>query len=290
MIRFGNFLYILPFLILFALLFLACQLTARFGKKFSRRLILILLWSNFALHFLKQLNPYYYNRLPGSLFECTPLNFCAALIMMEPFIFLSKNKYMKDYAYYVGTLSSLAAYLFPGSPMTLDLSSVENFFEVVRYYSCHAPLLICGILMVRDGHHQIDYKRLWALPLIMVGVNLVIILDGLFFYAIGFPGFTQDWSYLIARDGPLSGAACFGPPMLTDKFLSPLYVIMLPGLQYYYNGAGEKCFTPGVWMLLPIYFVALVVGIPMSYPWQKHEMKCDLETIKQRIKMKIRAR
>ena len=290
MVRFGNFLYFLPLAILFALLFLASALTSRFGKKFSRRLILILLWSNFALHFFKQLIPYYYATMPVSLVESTATNFCATLIIMEPFIFLSNNKYLKDYAFYVGILSALAAYLIPTTPMNLDMSYAENFVEVLRYYSCHAPLLICGFLMVKDGHHQLDYKRGWALPLIMVGVNLVIVLNGFFFYAIGFPGYTQDFYYLTSRSGPLAGAACFGPPVFMDKILAPFYKFMIPGLQYYYDGSGALQFTPVLWLLPPLYLAGVILVPIMSYPFQKHQMQCDLEMVKQKIRMKKHAR
>ncbi len=289
MVRYGNFLYFLPIFVLFSALFLAHLLTNRFGKRFSRRLILILVWSNFALHIVKQFTPYYFNRWPSSLSESSATNFCALLIMVWPFIFLGNNKYLKDYAYYVGMLSALAAYFIPTGPLNLDLSSIENFFEVVRFYGCHAPLLICGYLMVKDGFHKLDYHRLWAIPLVMVAFNLVVLLNGFFLYAIQFPGYTQDLAVLTARDGWLSGAAVFGPPPFVDKFLAPLYRISIPGLQVYYVN-GEMYFTPALWMLPALYVVVLLIGPLLTYPWQKHQMKADFEGFKQKIKMRRKSR
>ena len=249
-----------------------------------------MLWSNFALHFLKQLNPYYYNKMPLSFTESSATNFCALLIMVEPFIFLSKNKYLKDYCYYVGILSSLAAYAVPVALFDLDLTRAEDFFEVVRYYACHAPLLICGVLMVKDGHHKLDYKRFWAMPLLMVGANIIIILNGLLMFGIAFPGYTQDIKEFMSRTGPLSGAACFGPPIYMDSFMEPVYNLRIPLLQYYINAEGEKCWTPALWMLVPLYMAAVVLVPLMSYPFQKREMQLDYEMIKQRIHMRKRAR
>ena len=289
MVRYGNFLYFLPIAVLISALFLAHHLTNRFGKKFSRKLILILLWSNFALHIVKQFTPYYFQRWPASLSESSATNFCALLIMVWPFIFLGNNKYLKDYAYYVGMLSAAAAYLIPTGPLNLDLGSIENFFEVVRFYGCHAPLLICGYLMVKDGFHKLDYRRLWALPLVMVGFNLVILLNGMFFYAVNFPGYTQDWQTLIARDGWLSGAAVFGPPLFMDKFLAPIYRISIPYLMVYYDN-GLLRFTPSIWMLPSLYIAVAIIGPLMTYPFQKHEMRADFEGFKQKMKMRRKSR
>lgn len=289
MVRYGNFLYFLPIFVLASALFLAHHLTNRFGKAFSKRLILILLWSNFALHIVKQFTPYYIQRWPASLSESTATNFCALLIMVWPFIFLGNNKYLKDYAYYVGTLSAIAAYLIPTGPLKLDLTRIEDFFEAVRYYGCHAPLLICGYLMVKDGFHKLDYRRLWVLPLTMVGFNLVILLNGLFLYGIHFPGYTEDFAFLTARDGWLSGAAVFGPPPFIDGIMAPIYRISIPFLQVYYVG-GELRFTPSIWMLPALYITVAIIGPIMTYPWQKHEMKADFEGFKQKIRMRRNSR
>lgn len=288
MIRIGNFLYFLPILVLIALLFLSDQLCKRLGKEFARKYILILLWSNFVLHFLKQFLPSYLADFPNSLKESTIPNFCACLIVIEPFIFMSENRYLKDYCYYVGILSAIAAYLYPPNLIGLDLSRVENFFEAVRYYSCHAPLLICGYLMVRYDQHKLDYHRLWALPLTMTGINIAIVLNGLFLHWIGFPGYPQNIDEVISRSGPLAGAACFGPPLFCDSFMGWLYPYTIPGLMHYYDSSGVLRFTPSLWMLLPEYIALLIVGPLMAYPFQKREMRMDYEAFRQKQKMRKR--
>ena len=286
-VAFGNTLYFLFILLLIALVFGTRSLCRRFGKEFTRNLLLILYWSNFALHFLKQFNPYYISRLPNSLGSSSLENFCAILIVISPFVFVFGNDYLKDYLFYVGIVSGIMVYLVPTGALGRDLGDLDSLLEVLRFYGCHAPLVIGGYLMVEEGLHRLDYHRLWAIPLMFTAVNGVVFLNGVFLgFVLHFPGWPSTWEQFSDRDCFVNQSFTFGPMRQFDGTLGWVYKLMIPGLQTYHNSNGELCFVPVIYMLIPLYIATALFGPWLCYKYEKRHYRMDFEEWKQRLKMR----
>jgi len=281
-VRLGNFLYWLFIAILFVATFLSQSLCRRYGKDFAGKFILTILWTNFAFHFLKQLNPFYLADFPYSLKRSTPENLCALLILLAPFIFMWGGKHFKDYFFIVGTLSGLAVFFFPTEALNRPLDNAESLLEVSRFYLCHAPLVICPILMVGEGFHQLDYHRLLVVPLIFLGFETVIFINEILLKLSGLVN--MDWVDLFSRNFR-NGALVFGPPSSLDRFLGWLYVLIPPFLKYQ-SPSGILAFVPVLWLIVPLYLFGLPLGMAVLIPAEKRHMGIDLLTIRQKIKMR----
>ena len=111
--------------------FFACYFFLR-GKsaRFISRFLFTIIALNFILHFCKQFFSSYRAELPGSLKKSTAENICAVSTLIFPFIYLSKNKTLKDYMFYMGVLSGIAATLLPVEAVGHAPFDVD----VIRFY------------------------------------------------------------------------------------------------------------------------------------------------------------
>ena len=293
LVRYGNWLYFLWIFFLLAITALSVYLCHRFGKKFAYRYISVILWANFALHFLKQLLPNFYNRWPTSLSDSFFPNLCAVLIVISPFIFHWGNKYFKDYMYYLGVISGVLVYFVPTGAMKEGLSQGEYLVEMFRFYMCHWPLVVGGLLMVEQGFHRLDWKRLWAVPVIFCGILALIsvheIVSGPILKLEGTP---HDW---VGEHGLLNRACAeaeysnqsmqFGPQKGVDSLLGWAYPYLIPGLMTF-RVEGVIYFTPVIWIFPFIALATLIVGPLMAAPFEKRQMRMDLLVWRQKRKMK----
>ena len=291
-VEIGNFFYFLFIFLLFGLVVGLTALCHKLGKRFSYRFISITLWANFALHFLKQFLPNYYKLWPYSLGDSLFPNLCAVLIFLSPFIFHWGNAHLKDYMYYIGIISGVLVYFVPTGALRTDVTGLEYAFETTRFYLCHWPLVVCGFLMVEQGFHKLDWKRLWSIPLTFGGILVLITLDQFLFGPIlKFQGYPHEWigeNGVLNRFNPYSAMSNqsmqFGPQPGPDKFLSWLYPALIPGLAVYWV-EGERYFTPVIWMLPFIALATPLVGIPMCLPFEHKQMKLDVLGLRQRKKL-----
>ena len=297
-VHFGNFFYFLAIFSLFfgtaALLFL-CR---RFGKAFAKKLLLIILWANFALHFLKQFLPAYIAKWPWGLADSAFPNLCAVLIFIAPFIFMFGNVYLKDYLFYIGSISALLVYFVPTGAMRyetypLGFADPEYFAETMRFYICHFPLVACSLIMVDQGFHTLDYHRLWAVPIMFCAILTLVALNAFFFGPIlKLQNYPHD---IFGPDGLLNRfsehqevanqSMAFGPQPNVDKALSWAYPFMIPGLQYFYVD-GERIFTPVIWLLPYLYFGTALIGPLLALPFEHRHMALDWNALLQWRKMR----
>ena len=292
-VRIGNFYYFLFIFLLFALVFFTLWLCHKFGKTFSYRFISIVLWANFALHFLKQFLPHIMNQWPVSLTDSALPNLCAVLIVAAPFIFHFGDVYTKDYLYYIGVLSGLLVYFVPTGAMRTDLEAGHYAFEVARFYLCHWPLVVCGLLMVEQGFHKLDWKRLWAIPFLFCGVLALITVDQILFGPLmKVPGYPHEW---IGEHGVLNRlnfesvysnqSMQFGPQPGVDKMFGWLYPYLIPGLMTY-RVEGAIYFTPVIWIFPFIALGAAIIGPVMALPFEGKAMKMDILAWQQKRKLR----
>ena len=279
-----NFYYFLFLFLLLTTFFISVAVAHRMGKGWTWRFLLIMSWSNFILHFVKQLAPSYMRLWPSVLVKSTAQNLCALLIMASPFIILWGGKWLKDYMYYVGILSALMATLVPTGPLAEDMTTIDGFLETMRYYICHVPLLIQGFLLVDMGFHKLDHRRLWAIPIMFMAAEGIIFLDTTLmnYLCHNFP-----WeAWLDRANGWMNAGFALGPSPSFDKALSWIYPYLVPYLQTYRNAQGELLFTPILYLSIPLYIATAIFGPLMCYPFSKNDMRMDAEMHRQLRAMK----
>lgn len=278
-----NFPYFLFIALDIVAFIVSVSFSRRLGKDWTYRFISVLAWSNFALHFLKQLNPFYVASWPEGLGRSTAENLCAFLIMASPFIIKWGNKYMKDYLYYIGMISSILVFLAPTGAIGLELGDLENFLEVLRFYICHVPLLIIGFLEVDSGFHELNYHRLIAVPIMFLFVEGILVANACFLNSVLYK---MDWNLFLDRGNPLLNSSLpFGPTPGMDKMLGFIYPYLIPYLQTYYVDGVIK-FTPVLYLFIPLCLGTALLGPLLALPFEKRRMKLDIEAIKMKHKMK----
>ena len=279
-VEIGNFFYFFFILLLLAFCFFSVKLCNKKGKRFAYKYILTILFANFSLHFIKQLLPSYLNNFPNSLWKSTFENLCAALIILAPFIFMSKNKLFKDYMFYIGIVSGFGVYLFPFGSTGRDLRNLDTLIDVLRFYLCHMPLVLCGFLMVQQGFHKLDYHRIWKLVFTYIFFQTIIFLNDLLLFVCGVPDFKQAygtvsdkqaWLNFLYRSGPANESVNMGFKEDFDKMLGWLYI---PYLMTYKIG-DKTYFIPVLYQFLPVFLLQFPIGIILAYPFQKEQMKLD---------------
>ena len=143
------------------------------------------------LHFLKVFIPPYSVDEARMLRDSWFVNICAANIFVFPIFFLTKNKYLKDYMFYIGVISGLIALLYPQEPLAKS-NQLGEFWDIVRFYYHHWQLIAVPLLMILLGHHKLSYKRIWTAPVGLLLLMLFIMLNQLFQSELGFIPLRSD--------------------------------------------------------------------------------------------------
>ena len=135
--------------------------------------ILTLLIIGIFVHFSKLLIPEYQNTMPDSIIEVTLSSPCAISALTFPFIYLSKNKTLKDYLVVFGILSGVATLLFP-----LDIQGKSMFdIDVVRFYVAHLIILLTPLFTYIFKIHTLTKKWIKHTILLFLLVLLIIVIN-----------------------------------------------------------------------------------------------------------------
>ena len=292
-VEFGNWIYFLCIALaacLSALLVLLCR---KKGQVFAYKFVMVLVWANFALHFLKQFLPFYISRWPWGLVDSAFPNLCAVLIFLAPFIMLSKNKYLMDYFCLLGFVSGVLVYFVPTGATRTDVSGFDYVFETVRFYLCHFPLIVCPLIIVTSRIHRLNWRRLWMVPLIFGAILALISLQQFLCGPIlKLDGHPHEW---LGENGVLNPhnpfaimsnqSMQFGPQPGVDPILGWLYPYYLPYVLTFPYG-GQIYFVPVLWILPIIYLATYLFGPLLCMPFEHEAMKRDFQSFKARIKRK----
>ena len=143
------------------------------SEKVKHYTILSLLIFGFFLHFSKLLIPSYQNNIPESLLEITLSTPCAISALSFPFIYISKNKALKDYMVVFGMISGVATLLFP-----LDIQGLSMFdIDVIRFYTAHLIILLVPLYIYIFKLHTLTNKWIKHTIVIFLIVLLVIVIN-----------------------------------------------------------------------------------------------------------------
>jgi hypothetical protein len=218
-IAYGNSSYLLYILMLVVLTYILYAFLKKRSERFRFFFLFSLLIFAFVLHFLKIIVVESYKAgLPYTLSLISVENICAFSTVFFPFMFLSKNKTIKDYMIIVGTISGLAAFFIPAEGFGRDPFQGN----VVRFYIAHYIIFVVPFLMAKLKMHQISYARLWKLPLIVYFVMFVVMLNEVMLNVFGI----VNAHYTDYYSGNFRNTAfVFGIPNILEPFKPIVYFL-----------------------------------------------------------------
>lgn len=244
------------------------------SPKFQKTYILFLLFSAFSLHFIKQLFEPYRSGFPGLLRKSTFENICAVSVLIFPFIFLSKSKRWKDYMFYIGLLSGVGALLIPTEALGKELWT----FDILRFYYVHIIIFLAPLLMVKCKFHQLDYRRVYKLPLSFIIILVVILVNEVVLIA---GGFVESDMATFLNQTDRNSSFIFGPTeyfedvaWLLNIFVPPLFRKVAIG-----PNAGATMYWPIIWLVIPAYIYLPLLGLILSLPYEGAHLINDLKNI-----------
>ncbi len=241
-----------------------------------------LLVIGFLMHFLKVYIPPYSVDEARMLRDAWFVNICAANIALFPFFFFSKNKYIKDYMFFIGVISGLIAIFYPQEPMA-KIDQLAEQLDIIRFYYHHWMLLAVPLLSVLLGHHKLSYKRVYVAPTGLMLLMLFIMLNQIFQSELGFIPLRDDSNFYYINYKNTS--YIWGPNKNDEigEFLSmfcPKIFKTVPVGQY----AGAVKYWPWFWLLVPAYILVPILAFLISLPFEAGHFAADCRALAERIK------
>lgn len=241
-----------------------------------------LLLFGFILHFLKVYIPPYSVDEARMLRDSWFINICAANIALFPFFFFSKNKYIKDYMFYIGVLSGVIALFYPQEPIA-KVDQLAEQLDIVRFYYHHWMIITVPLLMVLFGHHTVSYKRLISAPTGLLLLMLFIMLNQLFQAELGYIPLHDSDNFL--GIGYKNSSYIWGPGNndAIGTFLAhftPKFFRTVPVGPY----AGQIKYWPWFWLIVPVYMLVTPLSFLVAVVFDHKSLHNDVEKIKDRVR------
>ncbi len=291
-VQYFNFYYFLAIFGMAVLATLSLLLCKKKGKKFTHGFVLALIWANFALHFLKQFLPYYSSRWPNSLIDSGVPNLCAFLVFFSPLLYMSKNKYLRDYFFYVGVVSGILVYFWPTTPAEFQADGATYVLECIRFYWCHLVILIAPMAMMVGGIHTLSIRRIWAVPLLFTAVlGIIVVHCAIAGPILHLPGFVDEWGGVHGFFSRYNSneSMQFGPQLKLDKTLGFIYPYYFPYVLSF-PVEGGYMFVPALWLLPLLYVATYIVAPVLILIFDSRQAKMERAEYQQRRQMRRLAR
>ena len=225
------------------------------SQKTQKTVLLLMLFFNLALHFLKLTFPPYSIEPDKAMREVWFTNVCATSVLFFPFIFISKSKTAKDYMVYLGLISGFLALLYPTEAIDKSIFTLDLW----RFYVCHYIIFAVPLLTILLGLHKLDLKRIFKTPICVSAMLLFIICNQILQSELGIiPLRNQDMYNINFRNpsliwGPTDGVA------VIFSWLTPDFMKTIPWGEF----AGQPKYWPFFWMLpgIIVYFIIVPIII-----------------------------
>lgn len=243
------------------------------STKTQKIVLFSLLAVGLLLHFLKVYIPPYSVDEARMLRDAWFVNICAANIALFPFLFFIKNKYVKDYMFYIGVISGLIALFYPQEPLAKS-NQLGETLDILRFYYHHWMVMAVPLLMVLFKHHTLSYKRVWCVPIGLLLVMLFIMLNQLFQSELGYIPLRDDdmfdinyknSSYIWGPDGDAIGEflAIFCPDFFTKIPVGPY--------------AGQEKYWPWFWLIFPCFILVVPLSFALSMIFDHKKFAQDVK-------------
>jgi hypothetical protein len=263
----GNFYYYLYIAIAIFLTISLILFLRNKNDQVKNKVILFLLFSAFALHFLK-LAFYPYNQMfPTIIKKITFENICAISTLIFPFIYLSKNKILKDYMLIMGIAAGIAAYAYPTEAIFDTFDSVyfgrkQAFsFDVIRFYYAHFVIFAVPFLMGYFKIHVFSFKRILYFPMMVLLIFLVIFLNEVLLIQFGL--IEQSTIYDI---DVRNSSFVFGIPE-HYKNAAVIFDIFVFDFLKTYPKDSANIYWPVIWFIVPAFIYGPILATIVAGPF-----------------------
>ncbi len=232
------------------------------------------------LHFLKVYIPPYSTDEARMLRDAWFVNICGANIALFPFLFFSKNKYARDYMFYIGVISGLIALVYPEEPMA-KVNQLGEFWDIVRFYFHHWMLMAVPLLMVLLGLHQLSWRRILAAPVGLLLVMLFIMLNQVFQSELGYIPLPNGDIFAIHYKNT---SYIWGPGTnnAIGTFLSwfcPDFFRYLPVGAH----AGQEKYWPWFWLICPVFLLVTPLAFGLCMIFDRRAFAADVKALLGRL-------
>lgn len=266
-VEIGNFYYFLYFVFAFLITIGLILFLKNKDDRYKEKVITILLFSAFFLHFIKLLFYPYNDLYPDSIRKVTFENICAVSTLVFPFFFLAKKKVLLDYMIVIGIASGLAAYIYPTEAIFDTFDSIyfgrkgAFSFDVIRFYYAHLIIFLAPFLIGYFKLHVFSFKRVYLLALMILGTITLIYINEWVLLQLGWIDPSSFYDVDIRNS-----SFVFGIPE-HYQHVGVLFDFFVFDFLKVHPITGEPFYWPVIWFIIPIFIWTPVLAFISNMPF-----------------------